>query len=343
MGPIASTANGRVMEAYVSAHLLNHEISFGKQDDWLGPGLGGGMAYSNNAENIYSFRINRVEPLHIPLLSRLTGPFRYDFLVGKLRGHTYMPNPANPGGTNPNLPNVINPGDPWVHIEKISFRPTENLEFGFERTVIWGGKGHAPITLRTFLKSFISLSSPGGNDQGRPRRSRRALWRLRLLLPAALRPQLAHALHGLRGARRRFSRRRSPPRRLPARHLSLPCARHSPAGPARRSRLHRPLRFGPSSPQGLIPQPLRPVHVLGRHPEAGLHQPGPTLRRLDRARGQGRTGMGDLASERQRMDPGGPAQSKGHRLLHPRLNEPNLYRLSLLGQLPPACRPAAPR
>ena len=62
-----------------------------------GAGLGGGMAYSNNAENIYSFRINRIEPLHIPLLSRLTGPFRYDFLVGALRGHTYMPNPANPG------------------------------------------------------------------------------------------------------------------------------------------------------------------------------------------------------------------------------------------------------
>ena len=36
------------------------------------------MAYSNNAENIYSFRINRVEPLHIPGLSYITGPFRYD-------------------------------------------------------------------------------------------------------------------------------------------------------------------------------------------------------------------------------------------------------------------------
>jgi hypothetical protein len=116
------------------------------------------MAYSNNAENIYSFRINRVEPIHIPLLSRLTGPFRYDFLVGKLRGHSFMPNPAYPASGA----NVINPGDPWVHLEKISFRPTENLEFGFERTVIWGGKGHAPITLRTFAKSFISMSSPSG-------------------------------------------------------------------------------------------------------------------------------------------------------------------------------------
>ena len=140
-GPIGAATDGRVMEAYASAHYLNHEISFGKQDDWLGPGLGAGMAYSDNAENIYSFRINRVEGLHIPLLSRVTGPFRYDFLVGSLKGHVY-------------------PNDPWVHVEKVSFRPTQNLEFGFERTVIWGGKGHEPITLHSFLRSFFSLTAP---------------------------------------------------------------------------------------------------------------------------------------------------------------------------------------
>jgi hypothetical protein len=160
MGPIAAAKNGRLIEAYLSAHLLNHEISFGKQDDWLGPGLGGGMAYSNNAENIYSFRINRIEPLRVPLLSRLTGPFRYEFLLGKLRGHTFMPNPVYIANPAPYVPNAINPGNPWVHLEKVSFRPTENLEFGFERTAIWGGEGHGPITIHTFLKSFFSFSSP---------------------------------------------------------------------------------------------------------------------------------------------------------------------------------------
>ena len=49
------------------------------------------MAYSNNAENIYSFRINRIEPLHIPLLSWITGPFRYDFLVGGFMGTPICP------------------------------------------------------------------------------------------------------------------------------------------------------------------------------------------------------------------------------------------------------------
>jgi hypothetical protein len=140
-GPIATTTEGRVMEAYVSAQYLNHVVSFGKQDYWQSPALGAAMSYSNNAENIYSFRINRIEPLNIPLLSRLTGPFRYEFMVGSLKGHIY-------------------PRDPWVHMEKVSFRPTENLEFGFERTVIWGGKGHEPITLKSFLRSFFSLTAP---------------------------------------------------------------------------------------------------------------------------------------------------------------------------------------
>jgi hypothetical protein len=152
MGPIGAATYGRVMEAYASAQVLNHIFSFGKQDDWLGPAQGGAMAYSNNAENIYSFRINRIEPLRVPLLSQITGPFRYEFLVGSLKGHTY-------------------PNDPWVHIEKISFRPTENVEMGFERTVIWGGKGHVPITIHSFLKSFFSLSAPDAavkNSSGDP-------------------------------------------------------------------------------------------------------------------------------------------------------------------------------
>jgi hypothetical protein len=140
-GTIAAVNNGRVIEAYASVQVLNHVISFGRQDDWMGPAQGGAMAYSNNAESAYALHINRIEPLHIPGLSRFTGPFRYEFLMGPLKGHTY-------------------PIDPWVHVEKISFRPTENLEFGFERTIIWGGKNHGPINIRSFLKGFFSLTAP---------------------------------------------------------------------------------------------------------------------------------------------------------------------------------------
>jgi hypothetical protein len=137
--PIVEQNPFRLVEAYASAHLLGHEISGGKTDAWLGPAAGSSMAWSNNAENIYSFRVNRIEPLNIRYLSKLLGPVRYDFFVGSLKGHMV-------------------PRSPWVHAEMFSFRPSENFEFGFQRTVIWGGAGHAPVTLHSFLRSFFSIS-----------------------------------------------------------------------------------------------------------------------------------------------------------------------------------------
>ncbi|MDE1161272.1 MAG: capsule assembly Wzi family protein [Acidobacteriaceae bacterium] len=138
-GNTGSQNNFRLQEAAISFHAAGHEISFGKTDAWMGPGYGGAMAWSNNAENIYSFRINRVEPMYIPLIKHVLGPLRYDFFVGSLKGHT-------------------SPNDPWVHAEMFEFQPSSNFQFGFERTVIWGGKGHSPITIHTFLKSFFDIN-----------------------------------------------------------------------------------------------------------------------------------------------------------------------------------------
>ena len=143
---IAAQNTFRLQEAALSFHLLGHEISGGKSDAWLGPALGGALTWSNNAENIYSLRVNRVEPLNIYLLSKLLGPMRYDFFVGSLKGHT-------------------SPNSPWVHSEMFSFRPTSNFEFGFARTIIWGGKGHSPVTLHTFLKGFFDVNDTTGAEK----------------------------------------------------------------------------------------------------------------------------------------------------------------------------------
>jgi hypothetical protein len=138
-GNTGTQNNFRLQEASLSFHILGHEISGGKSDAWLGPNLGGAMAWSNNAEDIYSFRINRVEPMYIPYLDKVLGPLRYDFFVGSLKGHT-------------------DPNDPWVHSEMFSFAPTSNFQFAFQRTVIWGGKNHEAINLHTFLRSFFSFT-----------------------------------------------------------------------------------------------------------------------------------------------------------------------------------------
>jgi len=154
-GPIPAVSTFRLQEATLSFHLLGMEFSGGKSDSWDGPGLGSAMNWSNNAENIYGFRINRVEPLYIPWVSKVMGPLRYDFFVGSLQGHT-------------------SPNAPWVHSEMFSFAPTSNFQFAFSRTIIWGGHGHGclpflppngyptpcnqPITLHTFFNSFFSFN-----------------------------------------------------------------------------------------------------------------------------------------------------------------------------------------
>ncbi|GAC1419121.1 MAG: hypothetical protein NVSMB62_11540 [Acidobacteriaceae bacterium] len=145
-GPIAAQNPFRLVEATLSYHFFGHEISAGKSDAWLGPGMGGAMSWSNNAENIYSVRINRVEPLSIPLLSRVLGPVRYDFFYGSLKGHTA-------------------PNDDWVHSEMFAFQPTKNFQFGFQRTIIFGGKGHEPVTLHTFFKGFFDFNDTNVSEK----------------------------------------------------------------------------------------------------------------------------------------------------------------------------------
>ena len=130
--------NFRILEANLSAHVYGHEISFGKSDAWIGPGLGGAMAWSNNAENVYSFRVNRVEPLSIPYVSRVIGDLRYDFFIGSLKGHTY-------------------PNSPYAHSESIAATLLKQFQFAAQRTIIFGGEGHEPVTLHTFLKGFFSV------------------------------------------------------------------------------------------------------------------------------------------------------------------------------------------
>ena len=154
-----------MINANFATAVFNNEISVGKADDWWGPTQTGSMALSNNAEPIYALRINRVVPLHIPGVSDVLGPFRYEGLFGSLKGHRY-------------------PNAPWIHAEKFSFKPTRNVEFGFSRVVIFAGEGHVPLTFGSFWNSFTSFSNvsvaqkESRNDPGFRSSSFDFTWRL---------------------------------------------------------------------------------------------------------------------------------------------------------------------
>jgi len=142
----------RLLDTYASMTLFGHNIAVGKQSLWWGQNAGSAMIMSDNAEPIYMAQINRSVPLKIPGLSKVMGPVRYDFFFGKLSGHQYPPNP-------------------FMHGEKISFKPTEDLEFGFSRTAVFAGQGLTPLTFGTFwtsLTSTVSSTTPGASLRNSP-------------------------------------------------------------------------------------------------------------------------------------------------------------------------------
>ncbi|MBI3669527.1 MAG: capsule assembly Wzi family protein [Acidobacteria bacterium] len=147
--PFAAVDQFRLLDTYAAVNLQNWQVSFGKQSLWWGPGHGGSLLLSNNAEPIYMLRINRVVPLKLPGIFRWLGPVRIDSFFGKLSGHHF-------------------PARPLFHGQKISFKPTPNLEFGFSRTTVFSGVGR-PLTFRRLWRSYFDIGiNPNSTSETDP-------------------------------------------------------------------------------------------------------------------------------------------------------------------------------
>ena len=137
--PIAEQNDFRLLEAYVGLNIKNNQFTFGRQNLWWGPGQGGALMFSDNAEPFYMLRWNHVSPSALPSFLRYLGPMRTDFFIGKLEGHFY-------------------PAGPFISGQKLSFKPTENLELGFSKMTVFAGGGQ-PLTWNNFYKATTSFGS----------------------------------------------------------------------------------------------------------------------------------------------------------------------------------------
>jgi hypothetical protein len=137
--PFSTINQFPLLDTYVSAHVANWNFGFGKQSLWWGPDYGSAMLFSDNAEPIYMFRGSRITPFTLPWIFHWLGPMKVDSFFGKLSGNQFPPRPL-------------------IHGEKISFKPTPNLEMGFSRTGEFGGVGR-PLTLGALWNSYFSIRS----------------------------------------------------------------------------------------------------------------------------------------------------------------------------------------
>jgi membrane-associated phospholipid phosphatase len=152
----------QLLDAYAGLTFSNWEMSFGRQSlDW-GPGEGGAMMLSNNAEPINMFRINRVSPLLLPSFLKFLGPIRMEFFVGQLAGHHFVDTAS---GITGSWSQPLSP-QPFTEGEKISFKPSPDLEVGLSYMTIFGGSG-VPATLGTFVNSLFDTGGelPGGGSK----------------------------------------------------------------------------------------------------------------------------------------------------------------------------------
>ncbi len=152
--PFAEINTFRLLDTYVSTKWLGQDISVGKQSLYWGPTASGSMLMSDNAEPFWMLRINQTEPLYIPGVSKVLGPFRWDNFFGQLSGHDQFP------------------AGPYIYGNKLSFKPFaryswgmgghhpfQGIEISFARTNVFAGQNHVPLTFGSFWNSFSSTGS----------------------------------------------------------------------------------------------------------------------------------------------------------------------------------------
>ncbi len=167
--PFSSVNRVRLLDAYVGMNFENWQVSFGKQSLWWSPTEGGPLMFSDNAEPMNMFRVNRVSPFKLPSVLGWLGPIRVEWFLGQFDGHQFA------FQTDTGIVGQFGrPLDrqPFLQGQKISLKPTPNFEFSVSSTTVFAG-GPGALTWHTFLRSY-SLGNTfyqGGPDDPGDRRS----------------------------------------------------------------------------------------------------------------------------------------------------------------------------
>ena len=164
--PFAAINQFRLLDAYAGLTYDNWQFSFGKQSLWWSPMQSGPLMFSDNAEPINMFRIDRVSPFKLPSVLGWLGPMRIELFVGQLSGHEFVLD--NVSGLTGQFGQSLS-RQPMLHGEKLSFKPTPNFEFSVNETTVFAG-GPTPLTWHSLLKGYKDVlivpegSATAGNE-----------------------------------------------------------------------------------------------------------------------------------------------------------------------------------
>jgi membrane-associated phospholipid phosphatase len=163
--PIAEVNKFRLVDAYVSFTVSNWQLSFGKQSTWWGPGQGGALMFTNNAESLYMVRLDRVSPFRLPSFLGLLGPIRAQMFFGRLQGHRFIDLRPVTNTVIGSWDSFVSP-QPFIHATKFTLKPTKNLEIGVSLGAEFAGEG-VPLTFYSLRRTFNNYSTGTYNNGNR--------------------------------------------------------------------------------------------------------------------------------------------------------------------------------
>ena len=134
-------------ESYIAVALGDYSISLGSKKNWWGPGWGGSLILSTNANPIPSISIERIfsDPFESKLLNWI-GPWDLSLLLGELE-HSRTRSDALFFGM------------------RIGSRPLTNLEIGFSKTSLFCGENR-PCGFSSFSDMLLDKTDSGYNLSG---------------------------------------------------------------------------------------------------------------------------------------------------------------------------------
>ena len=160
----ASLSRVDLLQGYLGLQLKNWQITFGKQALWWGEDASGPMLLSNNAEPIVMLQINRVTPFKLPSILGTLGPIRANYFVGRLSGYHWLFS-SDTGFTGSWTQSLAD--QPFIIGQKVSLKPTENLELGISATSLAGGTG-VPFNLHKLGQAMFASGNGNPGTSGDP-------------------------------------------------------------------------------------------------------------------------------------------------------------------------------
>jgi len=145
-GSAGSDTDVDLIEAYGKTMVGPIEVQAGKDSLWWGPGRGGSIMMSNNAQPLPMVKVTNPQPMELPWILRMFGPFRAQWFLAELEEDRAIP-------------------EARLSAVRLNFKPHPRWELGLSRAIMFGGRGQPRVDLFDYAKAFLARSEQAENNQ----------------------------------------------------------------------------------------------------------------------------------------------------------------------------------